>query len=120
MSYSSDVKEVMWLTEKFETPPMSAEAKQDAGFLLWRVQQGELVPMPESRPMPNIGARCHELRVPDREVIWRIIYRTDSDAIIVVHAFKKKTRQTPNSVISLSKNRLKSYDNAVKKAMKEQ
>lgn len=42
--------------------------------------------MPDSRPMPVIGRRVHELRIDDaeRSVSWRIVYRIDDDAILVV------------------------------------
>lgn len=61
--------------------------------------------------MPSIGARCHELRIRDQEHNWRLIYRVDSDAILVVDLFAKKTRQTPREVIDVCKTRLKNYDN---------
>ena len=68
--------------------------------------------MPHSRPMPAIGRRCHELRIVDEAVTWRIIYRTDNDAVIINDVFKKKTAQTPKPVIEAAKRRLKDYDNA--------
>jgi hypothetical protein len=37
----------------------------EGGMLLRRLQRGETLSMPESRPMPTIGPRCHELRVDD-------------------------------------------------------
>jgi len=48
--------------------------------------------MPQSRPMPSIGARCHELRINDEDVTWRIVYRIDTDAIIILEVFDKKTK----------------------------
>lgn len=50
--------------------------------------------MPHSRPLPIIGRRCHELRVRDEKDTWRIIYRLDSDAVIIVEVFSK--RPTPH------------------------
>jgi len=61
--------------------------------------------------MPTIGRRCHELRITDNNVIWRIVYRTDVDAIVILEVFEKKTNQTPKSVIDICKNRLRDYDN---------
>jgi phage-related protein len=61
--------------------------------------------------MPTIGRRCHELRITDNNVIWRIVYRTDEDAIVILEVFEKKTNQTPKSVIDICKNRLRNYDN---------
>ena len=51
--------------------------------------------MPHSRPMPNIGPRCHELRINDEKKRWRIVYRIDDDAIVVLDVFEKKTQKTP-------------------------
>jgi len=84
----------------------------EAGFLLRRLQRGDALSMPHSRPMPAIGQRCHELRIVDEAVTWRIIYRTDHDAVVIAEVFKKKTSQTPKSVIEAAKRRLKDYDNA--------
>jgi len=79
--------------------------------LLRRLQGGERLGMPNSRPMPSIGARCHELRLVDAEVSWRIIYRADADAVVILEVFSKKTAQTPQRVIESCKARLKRYDN---------
>jgi phage-related protein len=59
--------------------------------------------------MPTIGTRCHELRIVDEDKIWRIIYRTDPDAIVIVDVFAKKTQTTPLSTIRTCKERLKEY-----------
>jgi phage-related protein len=59
-----------------------------------------------------IGPRCHELRVNDEGSTWRIIYRLDSDAVIIVEVFRKKTAQTPKRVIDVCRTRLREYDNA--------
>ena len=68
--------------------------------------------MPHSRPMPSIGPRCHELRINDAEVIWRIIYRLDVDVIIIGEVFSKKTGKTPQKVIDVCKRRFRDYDDA--------
>ena len=64
--------------------------------------------------MPVIGQRCHELRIQDRDVTWRAIYRVDTDAVIVVEVFAKKTQATPQQVIGVCQRRLRQYDEAVK------
>lgn len=66
--------------------------------------------MPHSRPMPSIGPRCHELRMNDEDKIWRIVYRIDTDAIVIAEVFAKKTNKTPKEVIDVCKKRLKKYD----------
>ena len=68
--------------------------------------------MPHSRSMPEIGRRCHELRIVDGEHTWRIIYRVDPDAIVIVEVFSKKTRKTPSNVIERCTQRLRRYDEA--------
>ena len=62
--------------------------------------------------MSGIGARCHELRVVDADKTWRLIYRLDEDAIVIVEVFSKKSRSTPRSVIDQAKKRLRDYDHA--------
>ena len=74
------------------------------------LQSGGSVAMPHSRPMPSIGRRCHELRITDENKIWRIVYRIDVDAIVIVDVFEKKTSKTPKSAIDNSKTRLRKYD----------
>lgn len=103
-------KPLVWLHGQIKTPPFSEEARVEAGYLLGRLQQGENLSLPHSRPMPSIGRRCHELRVPDKDQVWRIIYRIDPDAIVILEVFAKTTRRTPQSVIDTCKSRLKHYD----------
>jgi len=62
--------------------------------LLRQLQGGAKLGLPHSRPMPGIGARCHELRIVDEGATWRIVYRLDADAVVIVDVFSKKTRQT--------------------------
>ena len=103
---------LVWLRGEIKTPPFSAAARLETGFLLRRLQRGEKLGMPHSRPMPVIGARCHELRITDVHVIWRIVYRVDPDAVVILAVFGKKTNQTPKLLIDLCKKRLKEYDYA--------
>lgn len=102
---------VVWLHGEVKSPPFSAAVRIEAGYLLRRLQLGEKLAMPQSRPMPTIGRRCHELRITDSNVIWRIIYRIDEDAIVIFEVFDKKTSKTPKSIINICKDRLKYYDN---------
>jgi phage-related protein len=103
-------KPLVWLEGEVKSPPFSQAARLEAGFLLRALQQGEKLALPNSRPMPVIGPRCHELRINDENTTWRIIYRVDPDAIIIIEVFNKKTQQTPKYVISNSKTRLKHFD----------
>jgi phage-related protein len=60
--------------------------------------------------MPIIGARCHEPRIKDVAGEWRIIYRIDPDAILIVDVFLKKSSQTPPQVVERCRRRLLEYD----------
>src|SRR5713226_6113736 len=103
-------KSLVWLHGEVKTPPFSRVARVEAGFLLRRLQDGETLALPYSRPMPSIDPRCHELRINDQNVTWRIVYRVDSDAIVILEVFKKSTAKTPLPVIDTCKRRLRMYD----------
>lgn len=103
-------KPLAWLHGKIKTPPLPAAARLEAGYLLRCLQRGDKLGMPHSRPMPTIGRRCHELRINDERSTWRIVYRVDEDAIVILEVFSKKTQQTPKAVIDACKRRLKEYD----------
>jgi phage-related protein len=100
------------LSGEIKTPPLSSAARTEAGYLLRRLQQGEALSMPHSRPMPVIGPRCHELRIQDAETsrTWRFIYRVDPDEILVVDVFAKKTQATSKPAIARCKQRLREWD----------
>lgn len=89
---------------------MSAAARNAVGRLLRRLQEGESLGMPRSRPMPSIGAQIHELRVNDESQTWRVIYRVDAEEIVVAEIFSKKVQQTPSAVIATCKARYVRYD----------
>lgn len=77
-------------------------------MLLRRLQRGEALSMPESRPMPDIGPRCHELRIDDIEQKkeWRVMYYVGQHAIAILAVFQKTTRVTPRPVITACRHRL--------------
>ena len=105
-------KPLVWLHGEVRTPPFSGAARVEAGYLLRLLQKGESLSLPQSRPMPVIGPRCHELRINDGEakLAWRIVYRADSDVIVIAEVFEKKTQRTPPKVVDTSKKRLAKYD----------
>lgn len=107
---TADRKPLIWVYGELKTPPMTAAARVEAGYLLGLVQEGVSLGMPQSRSMPQIGQRCHELRVRAEDTNWRIIYRIDERAILVVDIFKKKSAATPKRVIDACKKRLTAYD----------
>lgn len=105
----SHSKPIVWLRGEVKTPPFSLEARLEAGFLLRKLQEGENLSLPVSRPMLSIGSQCHELRITDEDKVWRIIYYIDVDAIVILEVFKKTTQKTPDAVIKNCKKRLQRY-----------
>ena len=84
------------------------EIRGDLADALARLDAGQSLTMPLSRPMPSIGSGAHELRLKDRTGIYRIVYAgSESRTVYVLHAFKKKTQATPQRNIELARKRLK-------------
>jgi phage-related protein len=107
---NSDDKSLVWLSTMIKTPPLSKVARIETGYLLRLLQAGEYLSMPHSRPMPNIGKKCHELRILDDKLNWRLFYRIDEEVIVILHWTSKKTQSTAKKDIDLAISRLKSYD----------
>jgi phage-related protein len=107
-------KPLVWMHGAVRTPPFSENARIEAGYLLRQLQKGLALSLPQSRPLPSIGIQCHELRINDENLTWRIIYRIYSDAILILEVFEKKTNKTPKSIIDVCKQRIKRYETDVK------
>lgn len=103
-------KLLVWLAGEIKSPPFSVSARIECGLLLRRLQRGESLSMPSSRPMPTIGSGCHELRVIDANKSWRIIYRIYPDAIVIGEVFAKTTQATPRDVIQRCRRRFAQFD----------
>jgi phage-related protein len=103
-------KPLVWLHGEIKTPPFSAAARIEAGVLLRQVQAGVRLSLPHMRPMPSLAPRCAELRIPDADVTWRILYRLDPDAVVILEVFSKRTPQTPQAVLETCRRRLRQYD----------
>ena len=102
-------KPLVWLKGEVKTPPFSSEARIEAGFFLRRLQHGETIGLPHSRPMPAIGTQCHELRINDKSQTWRIVYRVATEAVVILEVFSKKTAATPKVVVENCRRRLAAY-----------
>lgn len=80
------------------------EARRAAGYQLGRVQQGL---MPDDwKPMTAVGPGVYEIRIhtgTEHRVFYVAKY---DDAIYVLHAFEKRTRQTRQAHIALARQRL--------------
>ena len=102
-------KPLVWLQGEIKTPPFTRLARVEAGVLLRRLQRGESLGLPHSRPMPTIGKRCHGLRIPDNTKNWRIFYHLDPDAVVILEILDKQTQQTPLETVRACQRRLKLY-----------
>lgn len=83
-------KPLAWLDGGIKTPPFTLEARLEAGYNLRRIQQGELLEMPHSRQMPDIGAGCHELRINDKKKTWRIVYHIGDEDIAILDGSRRR------------------------------
>jgi phage-related protein len=114
----STPKPLVWLHGEVKTPPFSAEGRQETGMLLRLLQQGEHLGMPHAEPLPDVGSRCGALRIRDAGHNWRIMYRIDSDAILILEVYAKKTQKIPDEVIERCRERIRRYDEAVNASKK--
>ena len=81
-----------------------ADARHDAGYQLDQVQRGRHPT--DFKPMPSVGKGVEELRVWDESGSWRVIYIARlQEAVVVLHAFQKKTRATSTRDIEIARNR---------------
>jgi phage-related protein len=84
------------------------EVRKELGKAIYDLQRGEVLSMPLSRPMTSIVAGAAELRIRDRDGIYRVFYYVKSaPGILVFHAFVKKGRATPLPELNLGRKRLK-------------
>lgn len=111
-------KPLAWLHGEIKTPPFTAQGRREAGELLRLLQEGETLGMPHAEPLPIVGPNCGAIRVRDAGHNWRIVYRVDPDAVVILEVYAKKTQQIPQEVIDVCKRRLKSYDEVLKSAAK--
>lgn len=99
-------KPVVWLGDSRETiKGFPNEARQIAGFQIWRVQRG-LEPN-DWKPMPSIGPGVQEIRI-HTETEYRVLYVANfAEAVYVLHGFAKRTQRTPKDDLDLAKHRLR-------------
>lgn len=95
---------------------MGAQARREAGFLLGLLQGGEVLGMPQARPLPDVAPHLYELRVREPGRNWRIFYRADADRVLVIHQINKTTPTLTEQDKDTVRNRLTAYDAAKTKA----
>lgn len=75
--------------------------------------------MPQAELLPDVGKRCGALRIRDAGHNWRIMFRIDPEAILILEVYAKKTHKIPDEVIEHCQGRLKRYDEAVNAAKRQ-
>lgn len=98
---------------------MGVQARRETGFLLGLLQSGEVLGMPQARPLFDIAPRLYELRIREAGKNWRIFYRVDADRVLLIHQINKKTPTLTEQDKTAIKNRLSAYDAAQRKARQE-
>lgn len=84
------------------------DARYSAGVELRALQTG-LEPS-DWKPMKTVGTGVREIRIREASGAFRVIYlATLPDRVLVLHAFQKKTQQTPKRDIDVAANRLKTW-----------
>ncbi|MBI2339767.1 MAG: type II toxin-antitoxin system RelE/ParE family toxin [Deltaproteobacteria bacterium] len=84
------------------------EVKNEIGYLLFRLQKGDQLGMPHSRPIKAVMSGVGELRVRGTDGIYRAFYYVKTDmGVLVFHAFKKKDQKTPKREIEAGRKNLK-------------
>ena len=98
-------KPLRWLGSSLDdVRAFPEEARRAAGYQLGRVQQGL---MPDDwKPMTAVVPGVYEIRI-HTGTEHRIFYVAKyDDAIYVLHAFEKRTRQTRRADIAVARQRL--------------
>ena len=87
---------------------LAREIRDRLGNALYLLQQGERPGMPLSRSMPSVATGVCELRLHCDDGQFRAVYFTlSAHAILIPHAFVKKTPKTPALEIDLARKRFK-------------
>lgn len=99
--------EIKWLGDSLATVRGYSEAVRRAiGSELRLLQIGDK-PL-HARPLKTVGRGVWELKISEAEGQFRVVYVVKrNDRIYVLHAFQKKTQQTPRQDIELARARFK-------------
>jgi phage-related protein len=98
-------KPLYWVGSSLEDlSAFPAGARREAGYQLRRIQQGMLPG--DWKPMPTVGSGVQEIRI-HSATEHRVFYIARfAEAVYVLHAFEKKTRQTRQRDMELGRRRL--------------
>ena len=83
-------------------------AKKEAGVQLHKVQLGG--DPSDWKPMTSVGSGVREVRIREDGGAFRILYVAQiADAVVVLHAFQKKTQRTEKRDLDLANARLRQF-----------
>jgi len=105
--YTTPVKQISFLGDSLaRLRDFPDDARSEAGHQLNEVQNG--LDPDDWKPMKTIGPGVREIRIREKSGAFRVIYlATLPDAVLVLHAFQKKTQATPQKDIDLATSRLR-------------
>ncbi len=107
-------KPLFWVGSSLEDiRAFPEDARRETGHQLHLVQNG-LEPS-DWKPMPTVGTGVNEIRI-HTGTDYRVFYIAKfPERIYVLHAFEKRTRQTPQADIDLASKRLSDLKRARQK-----
>jgi phage-related protein len=96
-------KDIKWLgSSKKDLNSFPREVLLEALFQLDKVQSGE--EPTDWKPFNEVGAGTKEIRIRDKDGIYRVLYVAKfKEAIYVLHCFQKKTESTAKSDKEIAK-----------------
>ncbi len=84
------------------------EVQEDFLLAIDRLQRGEQLAMPLSKPLFDVARGLRELRLREPGGIYRVFYFVKKrEALYLIHAMKKKTKKLPDRDKRLILKRLK-------------
>ena len=99
-------KPLIWLGDSRDRIRGFSDAVRTiAGFQLWRVQRG-LEPN-DWKPMRSVGLGVQEIRIHTGTEHHVLYVAKFAEAVYVLHAFEKRTRQTGKDDLDLARQRLR-------------
>ena len=110
------MKKVIWdKAAKKAVQSFSVEVRKELGTLLMLLQNGESLGPPQSKAIKQVHASAFEMRIKDKNGIYRVFYVLfDKGKILIPHAFTKKTQKTPQKEIETAKKRLRRLTDEIK------
>lgn len=86
----------------------SGDILVDFGDALSQLESGYMLSLPLGRPLPNIHAGLHELRLKDRHGQVRVFcFIKRGGLVFMLHAIRKKTQEIPKLEIGIVLKRLR-------------